>query len=148
MRGDGGNHHGNLGLGEFHMRVNLSCLIRHVPVPIRCVITLMRHLPNQIRQVVPLIAHIRSYPPHGSHLHPPSLSFSSTTQQSSQNTKLSYPSPSLHAMIMSSHQVQHTLSTQDCLSSLHFHDYKLTTESSFSSRHASLHDRPPSASSP
>jgi len=138
----------NWDLREFRVRVNLPSPIQQVQVPIRRVITPIRGLPNLIRQVVPLISHICSYPPHRAHLHPPSLSFSSTTQQSSQNTKLSYPSPSLHAMIMSSHQVQHTLSTQDCLSSLHFHDYKLTTESSFSSRHASLHDRPPSASSP
>ena len=47
-----------------------------------------------------------------------------------------------------SHRVQHTLSTQDWLSSRHFHDYELTTESSFSSQCASLHNRPPSASSP
>jgi len=103
-----------------------------------------------MRQVVPLISHIRSYPPYHSHLHPPSLSFSSTTQPSSQNTMLSHPSLSLHDMILSWHRVQHTpstASTQDCLSSLYSH-YKLTPECSFSFRRASLHDRPPSASSP
>jgi hypothetical protein len=41
-----------------------------------------------------------------------------------------------------------TPSTRDCLSSLHSHDYKLTLVCSFSFRHASLHDRPPSGSSP
>jgi len=49
------------------------------------------------------------------------------------------------------HRVQHTpstASTQDCLSSLHSHDYELTPECSFSFRRASLHDRPPSASTP
>jgi len=48
------------------------------------------------------------------------------------------------------HRVQHTLSTalKDCLSSLHSHDYELTPEWSFSFRRASIHDRPPSASSP
>ena len=60
---------------------------------------------------------------------------------------LSYPSLSLHVMIMSWHQVQHTPSSQDCLSSLHSHDSKLTTDCRFSFRCASLHDRPPSASS-
>jgi hypothetical protein len=40
-----------------------------------------------------------------------------------------------------------TASTQDCLSSLHSHDYELTPEHRFSFRRASLHDRPPSASS-
>jgi len=49
------------------------------------------------------------------------------------------------------HWVQHTpstASTQDCLSSLHSHDYELTPECSFSFRRASLHDRTLSASSP
>jgi len=48
------------------------------------------------------------------------------------------------------HRVQHTLSIalKDWLSSLHSHDYELTPECSFSFRHASIHDRPPSASSP
>jgi len=48
----------------------------------------------------------------------------------------------------SMHRVQHTPSTQDCLSSLHSHDYELTPECSFSFRRAFLHNRPPSASSP
>jgi hypothetical protein len=47
-----------------------------------------------------------SYPPYRTHLDPPSLSFSSTTPPSSQNTMLSHPSLSLHAMIMSQHRVQ------------------------------------------
>jgi len=41
-----------------------------------------------------------------------------------------------------------TASTQDCLSSLHSHHHELTTECSFSFLCASLHDRPPSSSSP
>jgi len=41
-----------------------------------------------------------------------------------------------------------TASTPDCLSSLHSHNYELTPECSVSFPHASLHDRPPSASSP
>jgi len=40
-----------------------------------------------------------------------------------------------------------TGSTQDCLSSLHSHDYEITPEHRFSFRHAFVHDRPPSASS-
>jgi len=40
-----------------------------------------------------------------------------------------------------------TASTQDCLSSLHSHDYELTSECRFSCRRASLHDRAPLASS-
>jgi len=41
----------------------------------------------------------------------PSLPMWSTTPPSSQNTKLCYTSPSLHAMIMSWHWVRHTPST-------------------------------------
>jgi len=40
-----------------------------------------------------------------------SLSFSSSTLPSPKNTKLSHPSLSLHAMIKSSHRVQHSPST-------------------------------------
>jgi len=140
----------NWDLRDVRVRVNLPSPIRQVRVPIRCVITPIYGLSNPIRQVVPLISHIRSYPPHRSHLHPPSLSFSSTSQPSSQNTKFSHPSQSLHGMIMSWHRVQHTpstASTQDCLSSLHSHDYELTPECRVSFRRASLHDRPPLASS-
>jgi len=48
------------------------------------------------------------------------------------------------------HRVQDTpsiASTEDCLSSFHSHDSELTPECSFSFRCASLHHRPPSASS-
>jgi len=48
------------------------------------------------------------------------------------------------------HLVQHTpstASTQDCLSSHHSHNYELTPECRVSFQHASLHNRPPSASS-
>jgi len=135
-------------LREFRVQINLQSPTQQVRVPIRRVMTPIRGLPNPIRQVVPLISHIRSYPPHRSHLHPPSPSFSSTTLTSLQNTKLSSPTLLLHVMIMSWHRVQHTPSTQHCLSSLDSHDYKLTPECSFSFRHASPHDRPPSASSP
>jgi len=80
-----------------------------------------------------------------------SLSFSSTTLPSLQNTMWSHLSLYLHVRIMSWHRVQctpSTASTQDCLSSLHSNDYGLTRECSFSIQRASLHDRPPSASSP
>jgi len=49
------------------------------------------------------------------------------------------------------HWVQHTPSTassQDCLSSFHSHDYEVTPDGSFNFRRPSLHDWPPSASSP
>ena len=151
IRGDGGNHHEKLGLREFCVQVNRPSPIRQVQVPIRQVITPIRGLPNPIRHVVPLISHIRSYPPYHSHLQPPSLSFSSTTEPSSQNTKLSHPSQSLHDTIMCWHRVQHSLSTastQDCLFSLHSHDYEMTPECSFGFWRTSLHHRLPSACSP
>jgi len=146
----------NCDLREFHALVNLPSPIRHVLVPIWHVITLIPGLPNLIRQVVPLISHIPSYSTHHSHLHPPSLSFSSTTLPSLQNTKLSHPSLSPfhdHALTPSTgiHRVLHTPSTaytQDCLSSLHSHDYELAPECSFSLRRASLHDRLLSATAP
>jgi len=66
-----------------------------------------------------MISHICLYPPYCSHLHPPSLSFSSTTLLSSQNTKSSHPSLSLHVMIMSWHRVQHSPSTAFTEYSIH-----------------------------
>jgi len=98
----------NRDIRKFHVRVNLPSRIGQGPVMIRRVITPIRGVLNPIRQVVPQIFHSRSYPPYRSHLHPASLSFSSTTLSSSQNTKLIHPSLSLHAMIMSLHWVQHT----------------------------------------
>jgi len=59
--------------------------------------------------------------------------------------------PSIACIEYSIHRVQHTprtASTQDYLYSVHSHDYELTPECSFSFLHASLHDQPPSASSP
>jgi len=137
----------NWDLREFHLRVDLPSPIQQERVPIRHVITSIGGHPNSVRQVVPLISHICRYPLHRSHLHRPPLSFSSTTLTSLQNSKLSYHSLSLHVMIISWHQVHHAPSTQDCLSSIHSHDYKLTTEWCCSFRLASLHDRLPSASS-
>jgi len=77
----------NWDLREFRVRVNWPSPIRKVWVPIRRVITPIRGLLNPIRQVVLLISHSRSYRPYRSHLHPPSLSFSSTTLPSSQEHK-------------------------------------------------------------
>jgi len=107
IRADGGNHHEELGLREFRVRFNRPSPIRQVHVLIWRELTPIRGLPNLIRQVIPLISHIHSYPPYHSHLHPPSLSFLSTTQSSSQDTKLSHSTLSLHDMIMIWHRVQH-----------------------------------------
>jgi len=101
----------NWDLREFCVRVNWPSPIQQVWVPIRCVIRPIRGLPNPSRQVVPLISHIRSYSPYRAHLHLLSLPFSSTTLPSLQSIKLSHPSLSLHVMIMSWRQLQHTPST-------------------------------------
>jgi len=130
IRGDGGNHHEELGLREFRVQVNWPSLISQVQVPIRLVITPIRGLLHWIRQVVPLSSHRHSYPPYHSHLHPPSLSFSSTTRPSSQEHKVkSSPSispchhheltPSAAYTKCSIHQVQHTPSTAYTEYSIH-----------------------------
>jgi len=65
----------------------------------------------------------------------PSLSFSPTTQPSSQNTMLCHPALSLHALILSWYRVQHTpssASTGDFSTSLRSHHYVLTPECSYS----------------
>ena len=112
MSGDGGNHHEKLGLERFlRVPVNLPSPIQQVRVPTRCVISLIRGLPNPIRQVIPRISHIRLYPPHRLSSSSPSLSFSSTTLPSLQNTRVSHLYLCLYVMIMSLHQVQHTPST-------------------------------------
>jgi len=146
MRGAGGNHHENLGFNR------ISCA-RQFTIPttagtstdLVCTNTHTRtSKPNQASCTTDF-----SYLVICSTLlltSSPSLSFSFTTLPLLQNTMSSHPSLSLHAMIMSWHQVQLTLctiTTQDCLSSLYFHDYELTPECSFSFRHTSLHDRPP-----
>jgi len=114
----------NWGLREVRLQIILPSPIQQVQMAIRSLITLIRGLPNLIREVVPLISDIRSYPPHDSHLYPPSLSFTSKTQPSLQNAKLSHPSPSLHAMIMSSHRVKYTPSTA-------YTEYKHTPSTSY-----------------
>ena len=73
----------NKDLWVFHVRVNLPSPIVQVRVTIWRVITPIGGLPIPIRQVVPMITDVGSYPPYRSHLHPPSLSFSSTTLPSS-----------------------------------------------------------------
>jgi len=98
----------NWNLREFCVWVNSPPQIREVRVPIRPVITPLWGYSNPIRQVVPLICHNHSHPLHCIHLHPPSLSFLSTTLPSSQNTKWSHSSLSIHVMIMIWHRVKHT----------------------------------------
>jgi len=99
---------GNCDLRELRVLINLPYPIQQIQVPILHVITPISGHPNPIMHVVPLISHIYLYPPHHSHHHPPSLSFSSKTVLSSHNTKLCHPSLSRHVMIMSWHRVYHT----------------------------------------
>jgi len=117
----------NWDLTEFHVQVNWPSPIQQVPVSIRWVITPIQGLPNPIRQVVPLISHIRSYPPHRSHLYPPSLSFSSTTLPE-YKVKLSLSisachdhqlTPSTASTEYSIHRVQHPPSTASTEYSIH-----------------------------
>jgi hypothetical protein len=91
----------NWDLREFRVRVKMTIpdTAGTSPDPACNYINPKSSQPNQASRT--LISHIRSYPPHRSHLHPPSLSFSSLTLPSSQNTKLSHPSLSLYVMIMS-----------------------------------------------
>jgi len=78
----------NWDLRKFGVWVNVPSPIRQVRVPIQRVITPIWGLLNPIRQVVPLISQVRLYPPYRSHLHPASLSFSSTTLPSLQGHKV------------------------------------------------------------
>jgi len=109
----------NWDLREYCVPVNLQSTMKQVRVLIQPVISPIHGLLIPIRPVVPLISHMPSYRPHRSHLHPPSLSFSSTTLPSSQNTKLGHYTLSLPVMIISWHQVQHTPSTTYTEYSIH-----------------------------
>jgi len=120
IRRDGANDHEQHGLTEFRVRVNLPSLIGQVWVPIQCVFTLITGFSNPIRQVVPQKSHFRSYPQHCFRLHPPSLSVTSITLPSSQTTKSSHSSLSLHVMIMSWQWEQHTPSTAYTEYSIHW----------------------------
>jgi len=130
MRKDTANDHEKLRYREFRVWVNLPCPIRQVWVSIRHVITSIWGLSNPIRQVVPLISHICLYPPHCSHLHPPSLSFSSISLPSLQEHKvksfLSISPCHDHELTPSTvntkyniHRLQHTLSTAYTAYSIH-----------------------------
>ena len=151
MRGDWGNHHEKLGIKR------ISCASQFTvpdtagtnPDPACNKTDSRTSQPIKVRHTSDLSYLLVSCTSFSSSS--PSLPFLSTTLPLSQNTKLSYPSPSLQAMIIWWHHVQYTVSTastQDCLSSVHSHYYKLTLDYSFSLGHASLYDRLPSACSP
>jgi hypothetical protein len=119
IRGDGGNHDENLGL----QRISCGCQLTNPDIGVKSpdpegnnTDTRSR---NRIRPVVPMISHSRSYPPYCSLLHPPSLSFLSTTLQSLEEHKVKLSisiSPSLYHEFTtiavyakcSIHRVRHT----------------------------------------
>ena len=96
---------------------------------------------NPIRQFVLLISHSCSYPPYHVHLHPPSLSFLSTTLPSSQEHKIKS-----FLSISPCHNREFTLSTaytkfsisRRSMVSRSQPDFELTPEFSFSFRRTSL----------
>jgi len=162
MGGDERNHHEKLGLGRISCasQFTMPDTAGTTPNPAGNNTNMRSSTPNQGSHtpdfLCPLVSCISF----------PSLSPIPLSLSSSQNTKLSQPSLSLHAMMISWHWVQHTpstayteysihrvqhtprtASTQDCLYSFHSHIYQLTSECTFSFRHASLQDRPPLASS-
>jgi len=161
MKEDTGTHHEKPGLEELGVWVNSPSPIGQVWVPIRWAITPLQGLPNPIRQVVPLISHIRSYPAYHSHLYPPSLLLAhNSTIIAEHKVKSSHSICPCHDHELtrcaacteySVHRIQHnpnTAFTQDCLSSLHSHNYELTPHCSFIFRHAALQNQPPPASTP
>jgi len=154
-----GNHYEKLEHETFHEQVNSPFPIQYIQFANPWVITpIWDHL-IPVRQVVPLVSHVCSYPPYHSHHHPPShflIPKSAIIAVHKIKWSLSISpwndhelTPSTTYTKYSIHQVHHALSTtastHDCLSSLNYHDYKLTPECSFSFWHASLQDRPPPA---
>jgi len=111
MTKDGTNHHNMRGLKQVRGQVQWPFALWQVQVPMRSVITPIHRLPTLMRHIVRVIPHIWSCRPHCCHIHPTTLSFSSTTLPSLKNTMLCYPTLSLQAMIMSWHWVQHILTT-------------------------------------
>jgi len=97
------------------VQVNLPFLMWQVLLPIWRVQWPIPYLLNQIRQVIPLTSHILSYPPSWF----PSWSPISLSLPSSQKTKLSPPSLSLHSLILSKHWVQLTPYTAYTKYSIH-----------------------------
>jgi len=117
----------NWDVGEICMRMNLPFLIWLVWVPIWSETVLIQGRHNRIYGVVSRIAHVHLYSAHRSHFHSASYSFLSTTLPSLQNKIFRYPSLYLHALIMWSHQVQHTLCTAYTVYSIHRAQHTLCT---------------------
>jgi len=119
MRGDGGNHHEKLGLKRISCASQLTIpdTAGTSPDPACNYTDTRSSQPNQASRTPDFSYPLVSSTSFSSSS--PSLSFSFTTLPSSQNTKSSHPSLSLHAMIMSLHRVQHTPSTAYTEYSIH-----------------------------
>jgi len=119
MRGDGGNHHEKLGLKRISCasQFTIPDTAGRSPDPACNYTDTRSSQPNQASRTPDFSYPLVSSTSFSSSS--PSLSFSFTTLPSSQNTKLSHPSLSLHAMIMSLHRVQHTPSTAYTEYSIH-----------------------------
>jgi hypothetical protein len=150
-------HHEKLGLRDFRVRVNLPSPIWQVRVPIRRVITPILGLLNPIRQVVPLISQSPLVSSTSSSSSSPISLFLvhnfTIIAEHKVKSSLSISPCHDHELTPSTAYTEYqytpsTASTQDCLSSLHSHDYELTPECSISFRHSSLQHRPPPGSSP
>jgi len=160
-RGDGTNHHEKLGLKRIscESQFTIPDMAGMRPDPV-CIITNTRSSqPNQASRTpdfsYPLVSST-SY----SSSSPISLfliHISTIIAEHKVKSSLSISpwhdhelTPSTAYTEYSIHRVQHTpntASTQDCLSSVHSHKHELTPECRVSFQCASLHDRPPSASS-
>jgi len=142
MRGDEGNHHEKLGLKRIlcASQYTIADMAGTSSNQVGNSTDMRTSQPNQPSRTPDVPYLLISSTSFSSSF--PSHSVLSTTLPLSQNTQLSHPPLSLHAMIMSLHRVQYTLSTaytHDCVRSLHSHDYELTPQCSFSFQCASLH---------
>jgi len=134
MRGDAGNHHEKLELTRISCASQFTILdtAGKSPDPAGTNTDTRSFKPNQASRTPDF-----SYPlvPYHSHLHPPSLFLvhnSTIIAEHKVKSSLSISPCNDHELTPS------TASTQDCLSSLHSHDYELTPECSFSFRRAFL----------
>jgi len=111
MRGDGGNHHEKPGFkrNSCARQLTIPDTAGTSPDPARNCTDTRSSQPNQASRIPDFLYPLVSSTSFSSSS--PSLSFSSTTLQSLQNTKLSHLSVSLHVMIMRLHRVQQTPST-------------------------------------
>jgi len=135
----------NWDLGEFCVGGNLPFLLWQLQLPICWLRILMQGLLNKTRQVTPLLSHLRLYPPYRNDFDLSSVHLVlNSTIMVEPKVKLSLSNSQSHDHQLTLrtayteyniHRVQHVPSTpynEDCISSLHSHNYKLTAPCSFS----------------